>query len=143
MSVTPEMLARMKSANAPQLPGGGKPGPAAAPMATPEKKDGKQEKARLHVHIAMNMLEQALGVFGAESKEGKVILKTLTALAHGFGENDVSDLVPAQMADIVASMPQVGGGNQQQKALMQSMSQGQTPAKMPAPPAPMPMPGVH
>lgn len=142
MSVPPEMLARMKQQQAPQLPGGGQPGPAAAPMATPEKKDGKQEKARLQVHIAMNMLEHALSALGAESKEGGVVLKTLTNLAKTFGENDTSDLVPAEMADIVASMPQVGGGNPQQKALMQSMQGGARPAQIPPRPAPMPMPGA-
>lgn len=135
------MLARMKSAQAPQLPGGGKPGPAAAPMATPEKKEGKQEKARLRVHIGMNMLEQALAEFGAESKEGAVLLDVLKKIGRTFGDNDTSDLVPAEMADIVSSMPQVGGGGPQQQALMKMM-QGNRPAQMPPPPSPMPMPGA-
>lgn len=142
MSVPQDMLARISNPKAGQLPGGGEPGPAAAPMATPEKKEGKQEKARLRVAIGMNMLEQALGDFGAESKEGSVILKTLTNLAKTFGENDTSDLVPAEMADIVSSMPHVGGGNEHQQALMKTMSQGAQPARMPPPPAPMPSPGA-
>lgn len=142
MSVPPDMLARMKSAQAPQLPGGGKPGPAAAPMAAPQKKEGKEEKAHLSVHIAMNMLEQALPGFGAESKEGGVILKVLSTLAKAFGENDTSDLVPAEMAEIVSSMPSVGGGNPQQQALMKTMSQGARPAAMPPAPQPMPQPGM-
>lgn len=144
MSVPPDMLARMKQGGAPTLPGGAgaKPSPKAAPFSTPEKKEGKNEKARLQVHIGMNMLEQALGVFGAESKEGGVILKTLTNLARTFGENDTSDLVPAEMADIVSSMPSVGGGNPQQQMLMKQMSQPPQPAQMPKPPAPMPMPGA-
>ena len=112
-------------------------------MATPEKKEGKHEKAHLRVHIAMNMLEQALGDFGAETKEGGAILKTLSSLAKSFGDHDAGDLVPAEMADIVSSMPQMGGGNPQMQALMKSMQQGQRgPAQFPPRPAPMPTPGM-
>lgn len=132
----------MKQANAPELPGGGKPGPAAAPMATPEKKDGKRERALLNVHIAMNMLEQAIAPYGSESEEGQLLLTTLQRLGKKFGDNDTSDLVPAEMANIVESMPGVGGGQPQQKLLMQSMQQGQQPAQFPRPPAPMPSPGA-
>ena len=142
MSVPPAMLERMRAQQAPQLPGGGQPGPAAAPMATPEKKDGKREMAYLKVHIGMNMLEQAIGMLGAETPEGQTVLDVLKKLGNKFGDNDTSDLVPAEMADTVQSMTAVGGGNPQQQALMKSMSQGSQPAQFPRPPAPMPMPGA-
>lgn len=121
MSVPPEMLQRLKSAQSPALPGGGQPGPAGAPMNAPQEKDGKKEHARVQVHIAMNMLEQALSAFGAESKEGQVILKQLQALARAFGDTNASELVPAQLKEAVQNSPQVGGGNPQQQRLMQMM----------------------
>jgi hypothetical protein len=141
VSVPPDMMARLgqQQAGGNQLPGGGAPGPAAAPMAEPQKKDGKEEKAALHVHIAMNMLEQALGAFGSESKQGKVILATLTKLGATFGENDTSDLMPAEIKSMVGAMPQMGGGSEQQQKIMQMMK-GNQPAQMPQQPAPMPQP---
>jgi hypothetical protein len=142
VSVPPELLARMRASQQPQLPGGGRPSPAAAPMATPEKKEGKEQMGALKVHIAMNMLEQALPLLGAESKEGRAVLKVLSSLANSFGENDTSDLVPAEMADIVSSMPSVGGGAPQQKELMKLMAQGPRPAQIPPGPAAMPQPGM-
>lgn len=115
------------------------PGPAAAPMSSPQKSDGKEEIAALHVHIAMNMLEQALGPFGSESPEGKVILGVLTKLAGTFGENDTSDLMPAEIKSMVGAMPQAGGGTPQQQQIEQMLAQNK-PASIPQSPAPMPMP---
>lgn len=98
-------------------------------MNVPEPKEGKREAARVNVHIAMNMLEQALPVFGSESKEGKNILKHLSGLAKDFGENDTSDLHPAEIKQMVGQMPQMGGGTDVQKMLMQQHMnpQGQQP----------------
>jgi len=137
MSVPPEVLAQMKNqmGGAPQ-PGAPLPmgapdpgaGPAAAPMAKPQNKDGLKEAARINVHIAMNMLEQALPAFGSESKEGKAILRHLSGLAKDFGEHDAGDLVPAEVAQMVKSLPQAGGGTDVQKMLMQQMQQPQAPA---------------
>jgi hypothetical protein len=121
------------------MPGGGMPGPAAAPMSSPQKSEGKEEIAALHVHIAMNMLEQALGPFGSESPEGKVILGVLTKLAGTFGENDTSDLMPAEIKSMVGAMPQAGGGTPQQQQIEQMLAQNK-PANIPQSPAPMPMP---
>jgi hypothetical protein len=123
------------------MPGGAMPGPSATPMAAPQKSEGKEEIATLHVHIAMNMLEQALGPFGSESPEGKVILSTLQALAKKFGENDTADLMPAEIKSMVGAMPQAGGGSPQQQQIQQMLAQNK-PAQMPAPPAPMPQPQV-
>lgn len=141
------MLARLgQPPPAQQLPGGGAPGPAATPMATPQKKDGSREMARVKIHVAMNMLEAALPTFGAESKEGKALLKTLMALAKDFGENDASDLVPAEIASIFKSMPQMGGGSDVQQQIMKMMKGGggaPGAGGMPgggAKPMPMPMP---
>jgi hypothetical protein len=141
VSAPPEMMERLKQGQgggAP-MPGGGAPGPGGTPMATPQAKEGKQEKARLRVHIAMNMLEQALPDFGAESEDGTAILKVLLSLSKTFGDRDASDLVPAEIKQMNADMTQMGGGSemQQQIAKMQATN---GPAKIPQAPAPMPMP---
>lgn len=110
-------------------------------MAVPEKKDGKIEAARVNVHIAMNMLEQALPVFGSESKEGKAILKHLSGLSKDFGQSDTSDLHPAEIKQLVGQMPQMGGGTDVQKMLMQQMKGGSQQPGMPPQAQPQPQPG--
>ena len=95
MSVPPDMLARIRQAGGgQQLPGGGSPGPAASPMSSPTNKEGKLENAKIQVHVAMNMLEQALIAYMPDQKEYKTVLKSLNALASEFGENDSTDLIP-------------------------------------------------
>lgn len=118
MAVPPEMMDRLKQGGAHPLPGGAAPGPAGAPMANPVKKDGNEEIGRVQVHVAMNMLEKAIGAFLPDSKEYKGILKTLSALAKDFGENDTSDLHPAEIQQMVKSMPQQGGAPAAQQAAM-------------------------
>lgn len=115
-------------------------------MATPQKKEGSKEMARVKIHVAMNMLEAALPEFGAESKEGKMILKTLTGLANSFGDSDTSDLAPAQLMQMFKSMPQMGGGSDMQQKIAQMMKAQQggaqgAPGGAPKMPQ-MPQPGM-
>lgn len=136
MSVPPGVLERLKQSQAQPLPGGGQAGPAAAPMNTPQKKDGEREKGRVHVHVAINMLEAALPPFGAESKEGKVILAVLAKLANTFGDSNASDLVPAELMSAVKNAPQMGGGPEMQRKLAAMMQGG-------GPKPPIPQGGAH
>lgn len=99
--------------------------PMAAPMATPTPPAGRQETARAHVNIAMTMLEQALPAFGTQTPEGAAILKVLSSLAKDFGQKDSSDLVPAQIMEMVRGMPQMGGGSPVQQQLIKQMQAGQ------------------
>ena len=98
-------------------------------MAKPQEKEGLKEAARVSIHIAMNMLEQALPVFGSESKEGEQILKILAMLSKGFGKRDASDLVPAEVLQMNKSLPQAGGGTEVQRMLQQMQQQGGGAAK--------------
>jgi hypothetical protein len=127
MSVPPEVMARLgggQPQGAPQgMPQG--PKPAGAPMAKPQQKEGLKEAARVNIHIAMNMLEQALPVFGSESKEGASILKILGMLGKDFGKSDASDLVPAEVLQMNKALPQAGGGTEVQRMLQQMQKQGQ------------------
>lgn len=133
--------------NAAAAAGGGNPGgasPAASPMVTPQRKEGKIAAAQTNVHIAVNMLEEALPAFGSESPEGATIIKALGTLAKLMGKKgqDSSDLVPAEVKQMVASMPQMGGGTDIQRQILQMMQHAgaQKPGMPPGGGAPQPMP---
>ena len=113
--------------------------PAAAPFATPQDKRGLKATAIANVHIARQLLRQALPDLGHESAEGMEVTRAINGLTKITGEQDHSDLVPAEIMQLVKSMPQMGGGTQvqqelarqqqekmmQQRAAMQQASQGQ------------------
>lgn len=97
--------------------------PAAAGMSKPQDKKGLKAAAQTNVHIAVNMLEEALPAFGSESEEGKIILKALDKLSGLMGKRDSSDLVPAELMKMFKQMPQMGGGTDVQKQIAQQMAQ--------------------
>ena len=162
MGVPPEvlqqMMARGGQGGAPggqpppgAPPGGAPPGagapagqasPAAAPMAAPQEKQGKMAAASTNVHIAMNMLEEALPAFGSESDEGKAVMKALTALSKLAAKRDSSDLVPAEILQMVRQMPQMGGGTDIQRMLLQQMSGPKPPGGAPPGQPPQQPPGA-
>jgi hypothetical protein len=102
-------------------PGGG--GPAASPMSKPQDKRGLKAAAQTNLHIATNMLEEALPAFGSESPEGGKILSALKILGGLVGKRDTSDLVPAEILQMVKRMPQLGGGTQVQQQIQKLMAQ--------------------
>lgn len=97
--------------------------PAAAPFATPQDKKGLKATAMSNVHIALTMLEQALPDLGAESEEGQSVVKALHVLAKLAGKRDNSDLVPAEIMQMVKSLPQMGGGTQIQQELAKQQAE--------------------
>src|ERR1700679_1881381 len=105
--------------------GGAPPGqsPAAAPMSKPQDKRGLKAAAQTNIHIAVNMLEEALPAFGSESQEGGKILAALKSLGSLVAKKDTSDLVPAEILQMVKRMPQLGGGTQVQQQIMKMMQQ--------------------
>lgn len=123
-------MAKLAGGGAGGKPGGApggmpqSPRPGGTPMAKPQEKEGMKEAARVNIHIAMNMLEQALPPFGSESKEGKAVLKILGMLSKEFGKQDASDLVPAEVLQMNKALPQAGGGTDVQRMLMQMQKQG-------------------
>lgn len=158
MSVPPEVMQRMMAqggggapgAGAPspaggmQAPGGGlgTQSPAAAPTAQPQDKKGLKAAAMSNLHIAQNMLEQALTAFAPEDKEYKVILKCLTSMSPLAADRDSSDLVPAEILRMVGQMPQMGGGTDIQRMIMQQMQKGGQPPAGGAPQQPQPPQGM-
>lgn len=115
-------------------PGGAPPGqsPAAAPMSKPQDKRGLKAAAQTNIHIAVNMLEEALPAFGSESPEGGKILAALKSLGSMVAKRDSSDLVPAEILQLVKRLPQLGGGTNIQQEIMKQMSQAKS---QPAPAA--------
>lgn len=134
----------------PSAPAAPHPGamPMGSPMASPTNASGQQAVGHVGVQIAMKVLEHALPAFGSETKEGRAIIRTLNSLSKDFGKQDDSDLVPAEIMQMVRQMPQMGGGSPVQRALIAQMRQGnaggppQAPPGAAAPPA-APPPGVQ
>lgn len=139
MSVPPEIMQRMMAGGRggpPPQPPQAPPGavgaqsgqsPAAAPLSKPQDKRGLKAAAHTNIHIAVNMLEEALPAFGSESPEGAKILSALKSLSMMVGKNDNSDLVPAEVLQMVRRLPQMGGGTQVQQAIMKQMQGPQAP----------------
>ena len=117
------------------------PTPAAAPMARPQEKIGLKVSAQANIHIAMNLLEEALPAFGSESREGQKILQSLKILGTLGGSRESKDLVPASVMQMVSQLPQMGGGSDMQRAIMQQMQQ-KPPGTPPGTPLGMP-PGMQ
>lgn len=97
--------------------------PAAAPFATPQEKRGNKATAMANVHIALTLLEQAIPDLGAESPEGMSVIKAVQGLARLAGDRDNSDLVPAEIMQMVKQMPQMGGGTPIQQELQRQMAE--------------------
>jgi hypothetical protein len=99
--------------------------PRGSPMSTPQNKAGLQAAGLVNIHISVNMLEAALPAFGSESPEGKDILRCLSILGKHIAKKDNSDLVPAEVMQMVSRLPQMGGGTAVQRQIMQQMQQQQ------------------
>ena len=137
MSVPPEILQRLQQAQgaggppagaAPNMPGGAPgAGPGGSPTPQPQEKKGLKTSAMVNLSIAQNMIEQALTAFQPADPEYKACLKALNVLAPLAAKNDASDLVPAQVMRMVGEMPQMGGGTDVQRMILQRMQQGQHP----------------
>jgi hypothetical protein len=106
--------------------------PAAAPFSKPQDKQGLKAAARTNLHIALNMLEEALPAFGGESPEGQKISRMIGELGKLFGKHDDSDLVPAEIMHMVRQLPQMGGGTDVQRKILQQMQQQQPAPQGPA-----------
>lgn len=148
MAVTPDMLAMIKKDR-----GGATPPPAAAtpeagfagisapeappmgaPMTTPEPKLGEKETASINVQTAMDLLEQALPKIGADSEEGKAIMSAVTGLTKIFGKREAKnrELMPAEIMNMISSLPQAGGATPEQRVAAQAPVPGTA-----TPPLPM------
>lgn len=88
-----------------------------------------------NVTIMQNLAEQALTAFQPGDPIYKALLKCLNALEPIAAKNDSSDLVPAEVLRMVGQLPQMGGGTDVQRMILQQMQkpQGQQPGGQPQP----------
>ena len=113
----------------PAAPGGA---PSGVPMTTPQPNEGEQQAAMVDISMAFDLLEKSLGAFGSESPQGQAIHKALGVMTKEFGEKrqKAKPLVPAELMQLMGSLPQAGGGSPEMKA----MAGGGAPAAAPAAP---------
>ena len=88
-------------------------------MSTPQPGAGEKQSAMVNVSIAMDLLEQTLPALGSESEEGQAVLNVLGALSKKFGHTKAKsqELVPAELMQLMSSLPQAGGMSPEAKAM--------------------------
>ncbi len=109
--------------------------PPGGPMATPQPKEGVTQAAMVNMSMVFQLLEQSLPAFGSQSEEGKAILSALKTLTNKFGSSrqSANSLIPAELMQLVQSIPGMGGGSPAAKAM------GSMPGMQPAMPSPAPL----
>lgn len=111
-------------------------GPMASPFPSPQDAKGSKAKAQVSLNIARNMIEQALMQFEANDEEYPKILKALNILTPLSSKQDSDNLIPSEVMALVGNLPQVGGGSDTQRQLMQQILQsGQAQKAPPGQPA--------
>lgn len=106
------------------------PAPGGAPMTTPQPAAGDRQDGMVIVSLAGDLLEQALGKVGHETEDGRVILDVLGKLSKAFGHTKPKsqELMPAELMQLMQSIPQAGAMSPAAKAMGQH---------------PMPVPGMQ
>ena len=96
--------------------------PMGAPMSTPEPKLGNKEGALVNIGIVIDMLEQSLPAFGADSEEGKVVMDAISKLNKMLGgrKSSVNELQQAEIMQLMQTLPQAGGATPDGRALAQA-----------------------
>ena len=113
--------------------------PTGAPMSTPQPKEGERLAAKVNVQMAMDLLQQSLPAFGAESEEGKAIMSVVKNLSKSFGEREAKtrELIPAEIIQMMQTLPQAAGATPEQKAVQSQPAIA--PPQPPQPAAQLPM----
>ena len=96
--------------------------PMGAPMSTPEPKLGNKEGALVNIGIVIDMLEQSLPAFGADSQEGKVVMDAISKLNKMLGgrKSSVNELQQAEIMQLMQTLPQAGGATPEGRAMAQA-----------------------
>ena len=133
-----EMMAMLKGDQMPeQTPPPAEQGamtaPMASPMTTPEPQEGNMEQARLNVMMALDMLQNALQEFGMESEEGDALREAISEITEKFGQREAStrELMPAEIMNLVQTLPQAGGATPEARAIAQAPVPGTQQPPMP------------
>ena len=133
-----EMMAMLKGDQMPeQTPPPAEQGamtaPMASPMTTPEPQEGNMEQARLNVMMALDMLQNALQEFGMESEEGDALREAISEIIEKFGQREAStrELMPAEIMNLIQTLPQAGGATPEARAIAQAPVPGTQQPPMP------------
>lgn len=119
MSVPPELMKLMAGGGAkPGAPSGmppaaaGNAAPAGGPMSTPQPKEGLTQAAMIDISMVAKLLTKSMAAFGELSPEGKAINDALRIIIKAFGAdmNKSDSLIPAELMQLVQSIPGAGGG---------------------------------
>ena len=96
--------------------------PMASPMSTPEPKMGSKAAANINIQMAMDLLEQSLPALGSESEEGQQIMKSLGSLHKVFGKREAKsrEVMPAEILQMIQTLPQAGGATPEQRSISQA-----------------------
>jgi len=107
--------------------------PMPSPMSTPEPQAGNMEQARLNVMMALDMLQAALQTFGMQSEEGESLQEAISEIAGKFGEreSDTRQLMPAEIMNLIQTLPQAGGATPEARAVAQAPVPGTQQPVMP------------
>ena len=107
--------------------------PMASPMSTPEPQKGAQEQARLSVMMALDMIQQAMSTFGPDSDEGKVLADIVSKITTKFGEreSETRQLIPAEILQMIQTLPQAGGATPGQREAASAPVAGTTQPPLP------------
>jgi len=131
MSVPPQ-IAQALAGGGPGSPLGGgpagskPPSPSAAPMMTPQPKQGNEAGSRADVQVMIKKLTMTLQSFPPGTEQGDAIMKAISSLTKAFGETSGKDkeLMPAEIAQAVSGLA----------------GPGKPPPGLPAPAGPAPLP---
>jgi hypothetical protein len=111
--------------------------PMGSPMSTPEPKMGNREAAMINISMAMDLLEQSLPALGSESPEGQRVLSAIRGMSSVIGPKKAktNELQPAEIMQMLQTLPQAGGATPEGKAMAQAPAiPGMSPGGMPPPP---------
>jgi hypothetical protein len=111
--------------------------PMSSPMSTPEPKMGNREAAMINISMAMDLLEQSLPAIGSESPEGQKVLQAIRGMSAIIGPKKAktNELQPAEIMQMLQTLPQAGGATPEGKAMSQAPAiPGMSPGGMPPPP---------
>ena len=117
--------------------------PMASPMSTPEPKMGNREAAMINLAMAMYLLEQSLPALGSETPEGQKILGAIRTMTSVIGPKKAktNELQPAEIMQMLQTLPQAGGATAEGKAMQQAPQIPGMSAPTPPPAMPGGMPG--
>ena len=107
--------------------------PMSSPMTTPEPQEGNMEQARLNVMMALDMLQAALQEFGMGSEEADALQEAISEITEKFGQRESStrELMPAEIMNLVQTLPQAGGATPEARAIAQAPVPGTQQPPMP------------